>query len=524
MKSMRKANRRRIGGLVALGTVIAGSAQADSGAIELSDSSHLRYQINQDITYVSSSSVSGAASEASFTQSVAASTMNGGTTASELNDAFDGAMALAVSLVSATTQPDTSDPEWVFYNQLGAARANEACLAAGAVAPTPATLTGASFASSGFVGGETVTVRFNRVATEVTFTAAEQSPTQVAARINEVLGVTVASTDGAGQGIILTSPRFEAQIVVEGVGAAAIGFSAPVYDGGTLGDAREVIFPDQTIGDLIVNRRVFVPTDDTFMRQLNRFENTGTTAVTFTVAITNNLGSDSNTTIFATSSGDLVADVADEWVGSFQNWSGTTSSDPRLAFVVAHADSPGQPTHVEFTNGDDNPFWVYTLTIEPGQVKTIMTFVTGTPTKAAAQAVAEALVDPRGREAALRCISDDDRATIVNLPAIPCALATDTTCDDGNPATENDVCTSTGTCAGTAVVVDAGVEPDAGSEPDAGTGGETPGGDDGCGCAVAGGSTSTTPGLLVTLLTALVAVFRVRARSVRVARVAARAR
>src|SRR5664279_5592330 len=56
-----------------------------TGSVALIDNSGLKYFINTNITFSTTSSASGAASEASFTGPIVASTSAGGTTMSTLN-------------------------------------------------------------------------------------------------------------------------------------------------------------------------------------------------------------------------------------------------------------------------------------------------------------------------------------------------------------------------------------------------------------------------------------------------------
>lgn len=68
------------------------------GSQTLIDASGLKYFINTNITFTTTASRdSGAMEEASYTAAVAATTLNGGTTSSTLNDAFDGYNAICVS-------------------------------------------------------------------------------------------------------------------------------------------------------------------------------------------------------------------------------------------------------------------------------------------------------------------------------------------------------------------------------------------------------------------------------------------
>jgi hypothetical protein len=181
---------------------------------------------------------------------------------------------------------------------------------------------------------------------------------------------------------------------------------------------RQVIFPVQTFGSLQVQRKVFVPTNDSFARWLNILTNPTGSPVTLTMVMANNLGSDSNTLITGSSSGDLVATTADTWVSSFQNYSGTTSTDPRLGHVLWGAGASVPLTGVNFVDGNDRPFWGYTFTLSPGQTRIIMNFVTGQPSKAAANAQA-ALLAGLLPPASMSCMTLAERFQVANFNANP---------------------------------------------------------------------------------------------------------
>jgi len=117
---------------------------------------------------------------------------------------------------------------------------------------------------------------------------------------------------------------------------------------------RQYILPAQTIGGLSVRRK------STSRRM------TGTSAGQhlhehhrgshhLTTITSNNLGSDSNTRMVSSSSGDNVATVADRWVSTFQNYSGSTSSDPRIGHVLWGPAPPRPFSIINFVDGDDNP-------------------------------------------------------------------------------------------------------------------------------------------------------------------------
>jgi hypothetical protein len=110
------------------------------------------------------------------------------------------------------------------------------------------------------------------------------------------------------------------------------------------------------------------------------------------VITANNLGSDSNTIITGTSNGTLVPTTSDTWVATMQNYSGTTSSDARLAHVMQGPGALVPLNKINFVNGDDNPYWAYQLTLAPGKTAIIMNFAVAQPSKAAAAAKAAQLV------------------------------------------------------------------------------------------------------------------------------------
>lgn len=281
-----------------------------TGEQALIDASGFEYFINTDITFTTSSSASGAASEASYTGSVNADTSGGGTVASTLNDAFDGDGSLCVS----------TD------------------------------------------GG---------------------------------IGPCVSGGGGGGLG----------------------GFSYTMYNnngGGTTEcGGRQVVLNAQTIGSLSVQRKVYVPDTDEFIRFFNVVTNNGAGAVTVNLIASNNLGSDANTTITATDSGDTTATTADRWVASFEAFSGTTSTDPRLAHVFYGAGASVGINNLTFVNGDDNPFWSYSLTLQPGETRAVAWFVTGQETRAAAAAKGAELAEFGTNAQA--CLSATEIAQVANF-------------------------------------------------------------------------------------------------------------
>ena len=282
-----------------------------TGSVGLIDASGLQYFINTNITFSTTSSASGAASEASYTHAVAATTLNGGTTSSTLNDMFDGYQTICVSLTNATGPCQTGSAAYSIYNKNGPASVD-------ATVPAGATCTG-----------------------------------------------------------------------------------------------RQYKFPVQTIGALSVSRKVYVPPNDTYSRWMNFFTNTSGAPVTFTMITANNLGSDGNTVLVNSSNGDAVAQTSDTWISSFQAYSGTTSSDVRAGHVLQGTGAPTPVSFINFVNGDDNPWWTYSITLAPGQTKMILNFVTGQPSKAAANAKAAALALLPATST--QCMSATELGQVVNF-------------------------------------------------------------------------------------------------------------
>jgi hypothetical protein len=307
-----------------------GDGSKATGSQALIDASGLKYFINTNITFTTSSSASGAMSEASYTQAVAATTLNGGTTSSTLNDAFDG------------------------YNSI-------------CIAPT---------------GGTGPCVR----------------------------------NGGGGAGVraktALPTKGLPTYTMYNQNGAAT-----------TECNGRQVVLPLQTIdvtgGTIQVSRKVFVPANDSFGRWLNIMTNPGSSPVTFNLITSNNLGSDSNTVITGSSNGNNTAEITDTWIASFQNYSGTTSSDVRLGHVIQGPGAPNPVSFIHFLDGTvppDRPYWGYSITLLPGQTRIIANFVAGQPSNAAAKAKAAQLVGLPPN--ATQCLTPAERLAITNFAPV----------------------------------------------------------------------------------------------------------
>lgn len=289
-----------------------------SGSQALIDASGLKYFINTNMTYSTSSSASGAMSGANYTHAVAATTMSGGVNNAILTNAFNGYGAICVNLTGALGTCKTSNPNDVSYNKNG-----------------PAT--------------------------------------------NECNGRQIV---------------FPAQTIAA---PAPLGVTAPIA------------------GVLSVSRKIYVPTDDTFSRSLNIVTNISAAPVTFSLMTSNDLGSGNSTMITGTSTGTIPPTVADKWVTSFQAYSGTTSSEPRLGHVLQGVTAATPVAAINFADGSGFPWWGYTVTLNPGQTKIIMNFVTGQASNAAAKATAARLMTLP--PTSLACMTPTEKAQVSNFVA-----------------------------------------------------------------------------------------------------------
>ena len=283
-----------------------------TGSVPLIDNQGVKYFINTNITFSTSSSASGAMSEASYTHAVAATTLNGGTVPSTLNDAYDGYNTACLSFNNTVATCQTGNANFAIYNKNGPPTSTTDC------------------------------------------------------------------------------------------------------------NSRQIDFKTQTIGTLQMSRKVYVPSNDSFARWLNTVTNTSGSPQTATVVIANNLGSDSNTVITGDSQGNTTPTPTSTWVTTFQNYSGTTSSDPRLGHVLQGVGAATPLAGINFANGDDNPFWGYTFTLQPGQTKIIMNFAVVQPSKAAAAAKSAQLASMSDANE-LNCMSTTEQSQVANFAVTPAA-------------------------------------------------------------------------------------------------------
>jgi len=195
-------------------------------------------------------------------------------------------------------------------------------------------------------------------------------------------------------------------LFVGGIGLADMYFS--VDNGGCADEDGGHVYPVVSLHGLQVQRKIFVrPNAQTGglpgARILNLLTNPGSTAVTTTVQVGDNLsgdsegdvGSDSATAVRSSSSGDLSALAGDRWfvTSDHSNAAGTESSDPAIAFVVDGPTGVDAASTIQVGGGtdatpEDNVVWTWQVTVRPGETVALMSFavqadVASGPTQAA---------------------------------------------------------------------------------------------------------------------------------------------
>ena len=197
-------------------------------------------------------------------------------------------------------------------------------------------------------------------------------------------------------------------------GGAATPFTR-AWAGATECGGRQMVFPAQTVGGVSVSRKIYVPTDDSFARWATIISNPGAAPATVTLTVSGNLGSDSRTTIGATSDQDTVASPVEQWVVTFGAFAQGASREPRLAHVLASPGAAVQPSDVAFANGDDTPSWRYVVPVPAGGTAVVTHFAAGEQTllDAALKASYLAALPPT----AVACLSTTEQAQLVNARA-----------------------------------------------------------------------------------------------------------
>lgn len=176
---------------------------------------------------------------------------------------------------------------------------------------------------------------------------------------------------------------------------------------------RLVTMAEMTMGPVKVSRRILVPDEAgrDYARYIDTFENPGTSPVTVQVGYFGNLGSDEGTTVWASSSGDLLVAHNDHWFGTDDE---DGDGDPTLAHVFSSEGGRVTPESVSLTS--DNIEVGFALEVAAGQAVSVMFFALQGPNQSEVrEQVSAILVDPG---AAMADLSPAEVERIANFPTI----------------------------------------------------------------------------------------------------------
>ena len=123
-----------------------------------------------------------------------------------------------------------------------------------------------------------------------------------------------------------------------------------------------------------------------FARTMDVFHNSTEAAITETVIIVGNLGSDGETVVFNTSDGDTIIEPTDLWIGTDD---ADGSGKPAIIHYI-HGPQGLIPLTVELVG--DNIVWTYEITVDPGETVRLAHFTILDESRADAEAAADALV------------------------------------------------------------------------------------------------------------------------------------
>ena len=192
----------------------------------------------------------------------------------------------------------------------------------------------------------------------------------------------------------------------------------PMLSSAILAGGRELWLGPTNVSGLQITRRIYVPANQGYARFLEVIRNAGGAAVTTTVRLDSNLGSDSSTVIVGTSSGDTTFTVADDWIVTDDT---DGSGDPTVTHVIANSSAVARPSAVSYSTGMLG--YQYSVTVPPGETRIVMHFAAQSANRAAALAKATDLAALSRN--ALAGLTSDEIARIVNFgaPAPRVALA-----------------------------------------------------------------------------------------------------
>ncbi len=155
---------------------------------------------------------------------------------------------------------------------------------------------------------------------------------------------------------------------------------------------RTVVTNTQNLSGLDVHREITVPDagSQDFARTVDVFHNPTESAITETVTIVGNLGSDGETVVFNTSDGDTIIEPTDLWIGTDDT---DGSGTPAIIHYI-HGPQGLIPATIELIG--DNIVWTYEITVNAGETVRLAHLTILDDSRADAEAAANALVSSTG--------------------------------------------------------------------------------------------------------------------------------
>lgn len=178
----------------------------------------------------------------------------------------------------------------------------------------------------------------------------------------------------------------------------------------------------QSLQGLNVSGQMYFMTSKAVVRSILNLQNPTAEPITVSVLSASNLGSDANTVVQSTSSGDNLLDAADNWFVSSQHAVPTTSDDPILTYAFQGQNGAVRGTNIgTFQNGNDNFNEAYTVTVPANGTASLMIFVQMSDTVANAQTDTAAFnsLSALNSGGYLAGLSQTQLAQIVNWAFIP---------------------------------------------------------------------------------------------------------
>jgi len=214
---------------------------------------------------------------------------------------------------------------------------------------------------------------------------------------------------GAGQLLQGPANAFDGlnRLQVNGIDFTSVGVT--VADSG-----RTLMTRVATVGALEVSREITVPDsgNEDFVRTIEVLHNPSPdTAVTVTVKIVGNLGSDTQTNVFATSSGNTTVEPTDRWIGTDDG--DANGGTPALIHYI-HGPVGLVPSSIDVI--EDNITWSYNIIVQPGQTVRLAHFTIVANDRQTATDAAHALVRNTGFDGeADRYLSSEELASLTNF-------------------------------------------------------------------------------------------------------------